>query len=52
MSEETPRPAKRPRRKAGAHAKRSVSELCYVNTMDQLTNLKHKIAIQRQRLRF
>ena len=33
-SEETPRPAKRPRRKAGARAKRGVSELCHVNTMD------------------
>ena len=33
-SEETPRPAKRPRRKAGARAKRGVSELCHANTMD------------------
>ena len=46
-SEETPRPAKRPRRKAGAHAKRGVSELCHVNTMDQLPNLEYKPAIQR-----
>jgi hypothetical protein len=46
-SEETPRPAKRPRRKAGARAKRGVSELCHVNTMDQLPNLEYKPAIQR-----
>ena len=46
-SEETPRPAKRPRRKAGARAKRGVSELCHVNTMDQLPILEHKPAIQR-----
>ena len=46
-SEETPRPAKRPRRKAGARAKRSVSELCHANTMDQLPNLEYKPAIQR-----
>ena len=36
-SEETPRPAKRPRRKAGTRAKRGVSELCELNTMDQQT---------------
>lgn len=35
-SEETPRPAKRPRRKAEARAKRGVSELCFQNTLDQL----------------
>ena len=46
-SEETPRPAKRPRRKAGARAKRGVSELCHANTMDQLPNLEYKPAIQR-----
>ena len=46
-SEETPRPAKRPRRKAGARAKRGVSELCHVNTTDQLPNLEYKPAIQR-----
>ena len=46
-SEETPRPAKRPRRKAGTRAKRGVSELCHVNTMDQLPNLEYKPAIQR-----
>ena len=46
-SEETPRPAKKPRRKAGIRAKRGVSELCHVNTMDQLSDLKHKPAIQR-----
>lgn len=34
-SEETPRPAKRPRRKAGAHAKRGVSELCFRYTIDE-----------------
>ena len=32
-SEETPRPAKRPRRKAGARAKRGVSELCFRYTI-------------------
>ena len=46
-SEETPRPAKRPRCKAGARAKRGVSELCHVNTIDQLPNLEYKPAIQR-----
>ena len=34
-SEETPRPAKRPRRKAGARAKRGVSELCFRYTIDE-----------------
>ena len=34
-SEETPRPAKRPRRKAGARAKRGVSELCDRYTKDE-----------------
>ena len=34
-SEETPRPAKRPRRKAGARAKRGVSELCFHYTIDE-----------------
>ena len=34
-SEETPRPAKRPRRKAGARAKRGVSELCDRYTIDE-----------------
>ena len=34
-SEETPRPAKRPRRKAGARAKRGVSELSFRYTIDE-----------------
>ena len=34
-SEETPRPAKRPRRKAGTRAKRGVSELCFRYTIDE-----------------
>ena len=46
-SEETPRPAKRPRRKAGARAKRGVSELCHVNTMDQFPSWWHKTVTQR-----
>ena len=48
-SEETPRPAKRPRRKAGARAKRGVSELCHVNTMDQFPRWRHKPVTQRKR---
>lgn len=46
-SEETSRPAKRPRRKAGARAKRGVSELCHVNTMDQFPSWWHKTVTQR-----
>ena len=48
-SEETPRPAKRPRRKAGARAKRGVSELCHANTMDQFPRWRHKPVTQRKR---
>lgn len=39
-SEETPRPAKRPRRKAGARAKRGVSELCFHYTIDEHTSCR------------
>ena len=48
-SEETPRPAKKPRRKAGLRAKRGVSELCHVNTMDQFPRWRHKPVTQRKR---
>lgn len=40
-SEETPRPAKRPRRKAEARAKRGASELCFRYTIDELWNAIH-----------